>query len=127
MRDRTYKPITNQKKYQITQTEIDTIRANARAAKVLQENTFFTTYCAQAKQDILDLHAKQAVYDVVVTTEANGEKRSVTIPSKKEYAMLAGEYRFIDRLFGDLEQAIFTCQEMEEKLKDETLEVQAED
>lgn len=126
-RDRTYKPVINEKKYQITQAEIDSIRDDARAATDLLKNPYFNSYCEQTKKSILELHAKQAVYDVTVTTETNGEKRSITIPSKKEYAMLAGEYRFIERLLSDSEQTVLICKEMEERLKSETLEVQPED
>jgi hypothetical protein len=127
-RDRSYpKNLQQTKKDKITQEEIDSIRQDARDAKELLENSYLLTYFNNSKQSILELHAGQFIEDVVVTTESNGVKKSLSTPAKKEYIMLAGQYRFIQNFLGDLEQTVLICQQMEEKIKSEELEVQEVD
>lgn len=125
-RDRTYNPEPAARKYTVTQEEIDAIREDGKNAKALLDNPYLKEYCNNIKKSILELHAKQAVYDRTETTETNGVKDTIIIPSKKEYTLLAGEYRFIDKLISNLEQTVKIAKDMEEKLKTEELEVKDE-
>lgn len=126
MRDRTLKPVTPVKKFSIKQEEIDKIREDAHHAQELLDNPFLNSYLSNTKQSILELHAKQLIYDVSETTEANGVKKTIIIPSKKEYTLLAGEYRLADRITADIEQTIQISKEMDEKLKSGELEIKDE-
>lgn len=126
-RDRTYKSPTNTKKYQSTQEEIDQIREDAHNAKDLLDNPYLKTYLQNSQNSILQIHAAQLVNDTTETTETNGIKTAVIVPAKKEYAMLAGQYRFINQLLGDLEQTVLIGTELENKIKSEEIEVKVED
>lgn len=126
-RDRTYKPVVNAKKHHASQEEIDNIRQDARHAKELLVNPFLKAYCENTKRSILELHARQLIGDVAETTEQNGVKRTITVPAKKEYTLLAGEYRFVERLLADLENNVLIAQELESKLKSEEIDVLPED
>lgn len=126
-RDRTYRPQESIKKHKMSQDEIDSIREDAKNAQFLLLNPYFRAYCENTKKSILELHATQAIYDVTETTENNGVKKSISIPAKKEYTLLAGEYRFIDRFISDLEQTVQIAKEMESKIQSEEIEVLADD
>lgn len=125
-RDRNLNPHTQPqtRKVQIYQSQIDAIHENAKHARELLGNPFFTQYLEQAQKDILNIHAKQLAIDISET-----EKKTQTIsetkiyPAKKEYIMLAGEYRFMERLQADLQQLLENERVLNEKLQAEELEI----
>lgn len=121
-RDRSY-PKPQLTKFKIKQDEVDSIRQDSKDAKELKGNKFFLNYIANKKQSILELTAKQLIGDATQTTESNGVKKTVVIPSKKEYTLLAGQYRFIDEFLEDMNRAEAICSDMEEKIKSGELEV----
>jgi hypothetical protein len=128
MRDRTFKPTLPRsfRKHRVTQDEIDRIRAEAKAAMALLTDPEFEsvrTYLEQAKEDILHMHAKQSIYDVEEEYKVGDTIRRLFMPAKKEYTMLAGEYRFIERFVSDLNVKIRLAKDMEEKIQKEELEV----
>lgn len=126
-RDRLYKPETPIKKYLVPQEEIDSIREEAKQAQYLLDNPLLRIYLQNAKNSILELNAKQLVYDAEETTETNGVKTTTKIPARREYIMLAGQYRFIEQLIRDMEQSIFLAKQTDEKIKSEEIEVKEDD
>ena len=124
-RDRSY-PKPQAKKYPITQSEIDSIRQDAKHAQDLLDNPFLKTYCQNTKQSIIDMHVKQTLYDAEESTEINGVKKTIKIPAIKEYSILAGKYRFIEQLFADLTQTVQNAKILNEKIDNEELEVTSE-
>jgi hypothetical protein len=122
MRDRTIKP-QQTTKYATTQDELDAIREDGENAQILLDNPYLKTYCNNKKHSILELHAKQAIYDRTESKVTNGITDTVIVPSEKEYTLLAGEYRFIDGLLSDLKQTVLIMQETNEKVKSEEIEV----
>ena len=126
-RDRTYKPPVNGKKYLVTQTEIDQVRDDAKEAELLLKNPLLKRFCGELKATVLDIYAKQLTYDEEEETITNGVKTVKHFPAQKEQTLLAGEYRFIDRLYGNLEQSIFFARELDTKIKNNEIEVKPED
>jgi hypothetical protein len=122
-RDRTYKPVTNPTKYQVSQDEIDKFREDAKNAAALLNNPYLKTYFQTSKDQILEMHAKQSIYDVTEERETNGITTKMHFPAKKEYSMLAGKYRFMDEFIEDLKQAVSTGKLLDEKMKSEEIEV----
>lgn len=124
MRDRTYTPKSPKRKYRTTQDEIDSIRQDAKNAKDLLENSFLMSYLANRKNSILEIHAKQSIYDRSESTTNNGITDTVIIPAKKEYTLLAGEYRFVDKLIADLEQSLLLAKGLDEKIKNDQIDIE---
>jgi hypothetical protein len=126
MRNRIYKPKRLFKKYTITQNKIDKIRYEAKESRKILNSKFLTSYLEAAQKDILETHALQSIYDSQEEYKMGETIRRLFFPAKKEYTMLAGEYRFIDRFVGDLKQAVSIAESMEEKLNSGELEVNDE-
>lgn len=122
-RDRTYKPKTPTKKITTTQKEVDQVKDDARHAQSLLDNPYLKTYCNNVKHSILERHAKQDIFDSSEQSEQNGVKITTHFPAKKEYLLLAGEYRFIDRLLSDLRQTVAIGKDLDEKIKSEEIEI----
>lgn len=126
-RDRTFKPVTNTKKYYVPQSEIDEIRDDAKSAQELLDNPYLKNYCKQSQKSILTIHAKQSIYDSEESIENEGNRKTIKYPAEKEYNMLAGQYRFIDQLFIDLKSAVQLAKTLDEKIKSGEVEVKVED
>src|ERR1035437_7777835 len=124
MRDRTIKP-QQTTKYATTQDELDAIREDGENAQILLDNPYLKKYCNDQKHFILELYAKQLVYDRTESKIANdGTTFTKIIPSKKDSAMLAGEYRFIDNLVSHLEGLVLDMKDTNKGIKEGTLEVE---
>lgn len=126
MRNRTFTPTTPIQKFSIKQEEIDSVREDALHARELLDNPLLQSYLSNVKHSILELHAKQLLYDASETSDTNGIKKTIIIPAKKEYTLLAGEYRLAERIITDLEQTIHISKDMDEKLKLGELEIKDE-
>lgn len=122
-RDRTFKLQPLIKKDKITQESIDETREKATHAKELLKNPYLQNYFQTAKDRILNIHAKQMLVDSTEEREQNGMKTTFRHTAKKEYTLLAGQFRFMEQFLSDLEQDIEIAKMMEEKLKSEELEV----
>lgn len=125
MRNRKFDPSTlvKGKKYAATQEEIDQIIEEARQSQILLNLPYVMSYIEQAKKEILEMHARQSVYDVEEEQDVAGQKRIIKFPAVKEYQMLAGEYRFMDRFINDLQHNVELGKIVEEKLKTGEVEV----
>jgi hypothetical protein len=122
MRNRSYSKL-KEKSSKVTQDEIDSIREEARSAQIILENSYFISYLQVIKDEILAMHAKQLVYDAEEEHDLPNGKRKIKIPSQKEYDILAGQYRLAEKIVQDMEQAVAIGKELEQRIKDETVEV----
>lgn len=122
MRNRTYEKL-KEKASRVSQDEIDSIRDDARNAQEALNNPFITTYLSTVKKDILDMHAKQLVYDAEEHHNFPNGVKVIKLPSKSEYLILAGKYRLAEQFIQDMEQAVAIGKELEDRIKAETVEV----
>ena len=128
MRQRKYTPKIRRvvRKSKTTQEEVDMIRSEGHAADmILNSNELkpIRDYLKTAMNDILTMYAKQSIYDVTEEYKVGDILKKMFFPAKKEYTMLAGEYRFIERLLGHLEQSSLIAKELDAKIKNEEIEV----
>lgn len=122
MRDRSYEKL-KEKASRVSQDEIDSIREDARNAAEALANPFVISYFSTVKKDILDIHAKQLVYDAEEHHNLPNGVKVIKFPSKSEYLVLAGKYRLSEQFIQDMEQAVAIGKELEERIKSETVEV----
>ncbi len=122
MRDRSYEKL-KEKASRVSQDEIDSIRDDARNAQEALSNPFVINYFSTVKKDILDMHAKQLVYDAEEHLNLPNGKKVIKLPSKSEYLILAGKYRLAEQFIQDMEQAVSIGKDLEDRIKSETVEV----
>lgn len=127
-RDRSYSPNAKRffKKPIVTQDEVDAIRAMGRAATAFLEDEKFLpirNYMLQAQQEILTMHAEQSIYDAQEEVAMGDRIKRIFFPAKKEYEMVAGEYRFVKRFLAHLDQSIKIANDLNDRIKSEEVEV----
>lgn len=120
------KSIRRIKKEIVSQEEVDKIRIEAAGARAIMEDPkfqFLREYLKGYQEDIKEIYARQSIYDVTEEHKVGEVIRKLFFPAKKEYSMLAGEYRFIDTLVSFLKTAIEIEEKMNAKIKTEEIEV----
>lgn len=116
-------------KTRIKQGEIDQIKSVGEASKELLENpqfAFLIEYLSNSKKYILEVHAKQSLHDIEEQYTVGDRLRKLFVPASKEYTLMAGEYRFIDKLMAMLRSNVEVHAELENKIKKNLVEIQDE-
>lgn len=113
-------------KTKVKQSQIDKIKADGLASDTLltsDEFKFLIDYIEESKQYILDTHAKQSLYDLEEQHTVGDKIRKIFIPAQKEYNLMAGEYRFANKIINHLRSNVELAKELTEKIKAGEVEV----
>lgn len=112
MSEETRKVPTNKQK--ISADNWEKMLSEAETAKEFltdKKFEFIRKYLSASQSSILERFARESINDVTIqdtqmSQDGSGVSRTVTIPAKKEYSHLAGEFKFIERFINDLQKIV---------------------